>query len=69
VFWLIGLDAPIIKNINIKKLGKKFLSVHLNNLCSPTKFCGEKTFFEACVKKIKNGHVNSNVGAPKFFLL
>jgi hypothetical protein len=44
-------------------------SVHLNNLCSPTKFCSEKTFFVACVKKTKNGHVNSNVGALKFIFL
>jgi hypothetical protein len=49
-----------------KKIDKKILSVYLNNLCSPTKFCGEKTFFMACVKKIKNSHVNNNVGAPKF---
>jgi hypothetical protein len=50
----------------LKKIRQKILSVHLNNLCSPIKFCGEKTFCVACVKKTKNGHVNSNVGAPKF---
>jgi hypothetical protein len=52
---------------NVKKFRQKVLNVHLNNLCSPTKFCDKKTFFMACIKKIKkNGHVNSNIGALKF---
>jgi hypothetical protein len=52
---------------NVKKIRKKILSVHLNNLCLPTKFCGQKIIFMVCVKKTKkNGHVNSNVGASKF---
>jgi hypothetical protein len=55
VFGLIGLDAPIMKNafLNVKKIGQKFLGVHLNILCSPTKFCGERIFFVAYVKKTK----------------
>jgi hypothetical protein len=52
---------------NVKKIRQKILSVHLNNVCSPTKFCGEKKFFVAYVKKTKNGYVNNNVGALNFF--
>jgi hypothetical protein len=51
---------------NAKKIRQRIISVHLNNLCSATKFCDEKTFCVACVKRTKNDHVNSNVGAPKF---
>jgi hypothetical protein len=51
------------------KIDKKILSVHLNNVCSPTKFCDEKIFFMACVKRQKNSFVNNNVGAPKFVFL
>jgi hypothetical protein len=38
---------------NVKKIRQKILSVHLNTLCSPTKFCDEKIFFVACIKKTK----------------
>jgi hypothetical protein len=38
----------------------------MNTLCSPTKFCNEKIFYVACIKKTKNVHVNNNVGALKF---
>jgi hypothetical protein len=37
-----------------KKIDKKILNIHLNNLCSPIKFGDEKTFCVAYVKKIKN---------------
>jgi hypothetical protein len=53
---------------NVKKVRQKILSIYLNNVCSSTKFCGEKIFFVTCVKKTKNGYVNNNVGAPKFVL-
>jgi hypothetical protein len=57
-----------MKNIfqNVKKIRQNIFSVHLNNVCSPTKFYGEKTFFMACVRKTKNDYVNNNIGAPKF---
>jgi hypothetical protein len=38
---------------NVKKFRQKILSVYLNNLCSPTKFCDQNTFFMVCVKKDK----------------
>jgi hypothetical protein len=51
---------------NVKKNRQKILSVHLNNLCSPTKFYGEKAFLWHVKKIKKNGHLNNNIGAPKF---
>jgi hypothetical protein len=38
---------------NVRKFGKKILGVHLNILCYPSKFYGEKTNAKTC-------HVNSN---------
>jgi hypothetical protein len=51
---------------NVKKIRQKILSVHLNNLCSPTKFCDKKIFFVTYIKNTENVHVNNNVGALKF---
>jgi hypothetical protein len=73
VFWLIGLDASIIKkcilNIfqNVKKIRQKNSQCASEQFMFTQKFCSEKIFFVACVKKTKNGHVNSNVEAPKIF--
>jgi hypothetical protein len=51
---------------NVKKIRQKILSVHLNNVCSSTSFVVKRFFCVACVKKIKNGYINNNVGALKF---
>jgi hypothetical protein len=58
-----GVFAHRIKHIYYKKWilnvfkksknGRKLLGVHLNILCSPTKFCGGN-FFVSCVKRQKN---------------
>jgi hypothetical protein len=61
VFWLIELNAPIIKTAflnafeNFKTLDKK-IRVHIKHSMSPTKFCGGRTFFGTGVKQKRKSH-------------
>jgi hypothetical protein len=49
-----------------KKIDKKNSQCISEQFMFTHKFSDEKAFFVACVKKIKNSHVNKNVRAPKF---
>jgi hypothetical protein len=50
--WLIGVGASIVYKVYFKmhKCWKKIMGVHLDILCSHTKFCKEMTFFMGYVK-------------------
>jgi hypothetical protein len=52
--WIPGVDAPITKKHILKclKFWKKYLDVHLDILCSFTKFREKRIFFMASIKKI-----------------
>jgi hypothetical protein len=53
LLWLLGVYVPVGQKIFFKmsKNYEKKISVHLNILCSLTKFCKKKIIFMTCVKK------------------
>jgi hypothetical protein len=52
--WLLGVYAPASQKsffLKYLKIMKKILSMHLDILCSLTKFCKKELIFMSCVKK------------------